>query len=287
MSGTVRAARLDESAATRILVIRAGGGRLLPDLRELWRYRELLMFLTWREISIRYKQAFLGLTWALIQPVVTLVVFTVIFGGLVRVPTGGIPYPVFGVVGLLPWQLFTNSVQRGSTSLVGNAGMLTKVYFPRLAMPVSSVLSSLVDFVVAGGVLAALFIYYRVPVSPRFLLVVPFSLLAIASSAMAAIWLSAANVLYRDVQYVVPFILQIFLYVSPVAYDVSSVPAGAARAAYALNPMVGVIQGFRSALLGTPLDTSSVLLSVVVTVVGLVLGLMFFRRVERVFADVV
>lgn len=274
-----------QSTLETLIVARPAWG--VPDIIDLWRNRELIGILTWRDISVRYKQALLGLTWAVIQPVVTMVVFSVIFGGVAKVPSDGVAYPLFSIAALVPWQLFANSIQRGSMSLVGNSSLLTKVYFPRLAMPLSSVLSSLVDFVVAAGVMAVVMLFYRVHVGVGVILIIPFTLLALMVSLAMAIWLSAINVLYRDVQHAVPFLLQVLLYLSPVAYSSRSVPSGWLRVLYSMNPMDGVIQGFRWALLGVPANPSAVATSVVLSALGLVSGLIYFRRVERVFADVV
>lgn len=255
-------------------------------LAELWRYRELVYFLTWRDILVRYKQAVLGVLWAVLQPVITMIVFSVIFGRLIGVSSGDIPYPVFSFVALLPWQLFAGAMQRSGTSLVASASLITKVYFPRLVIPLSSILGGLVDFCISFVVLIGLMAYYHIAPSWAALWIPAFVLLTLATSLAVGLWLSALNVLYRDVQYLIPFLVQLWMYLSPVVYPVTYI-TGPWRYVYALNPMVGVIQGFRWALVGGEPPDQLIAVSVVVVLVLLVSGLYYFRRMERVFADVV
>jgi lipopolysaccharide transport system permease protein len=256
-------------------------------LRELWEYRELLFFLTWRDILIRYKQAVLGAAWALLQPFLTMVVFTVIFGALVGVKSGPVPYALFTIAGLLPWNLFAGALQRSGTSLVSNSNLLTKVYFPRLVMPISGVITGLVDFLIGMCVLAAVMVYYGVTPTWYALLLPLFVILALITSLAVSLWLAALNVLYRDVQYIIPFIIQLGLFISPVIYSPTSVPAGPWRIIYGLNPMAGVLQGFRWALFGGAPPGGLLAIAVAVTTLILIGGFYYFRRMERMFADVV
>lgn len=259
-------------------------------LRELWEYRELLFFLTWRDVIVRYKQAVLGVMWAILQPVLTMIVFTVVFNRMLGVqsPSAGIPYEVFSFAGLLPWQFFAGALSRSSGSVVANASLLTKVYFPRLVMPLSGVLAGLVDFAISFLVLLALMGAYRVAPTWNIVFLPLFILLAIAAALGASLWLSALNVLYRDVQYVIPFLVQLWMFVSPVIYSASSVKSPILRVVFALNPMTVVISGFRWALLGEQATVDLYAwISIASVLVVLVGGLFYFKRMERVFADVV
>jgi lipopolysaccharide transport system permease protein len=255
-------------------------------------YRELVYFLTWRDIKVRYKQAALGVTWAIIQPVVQMIIFTVIFGRLAGLQTdSGVPqnwYPVFSFAALLPWQLFQGALQRAGISLVGNANLLTKIYFPRLIIPFSAVAAGLVDFGFSFLVLIGLMLYYRVPLTWNLAWLPAFILLALIAALAVGLWLSALNVQYRDVQHMIPFLLQAWMYASPVVYSIDMIPAdGPWRLIYGLNPMTGVIQGFRWALLGSSPPDRLMLISIVMVVVLLISGLFYFRRMERYFADMV
>jgi len=254
---------------------------------EFWAYRELLYFLVWRDIKVRYKQTALGAAWAILQPVLTMVVFTLFFGNLAKVPSDGIPYPLFSFTGLVPWTLFAYSLTESSGSLVSNQNLITKVYFPRLIIPLASVLSGLVDFAISFGVLLLLMLYYGV-VPTVYIWTVPlFVLLAIAAALSVGIWLSALNVEFRDVRYTIPFLTQLWMFVTPLAYASSLVPPRW-RIVYGLNPMAGVVEGFRWALLGRTAAPSVLLaISVAVVIVLLVGGTYYFRRMERTFADVV
>ena len=260
------------------------------NARELWAYRELLYFLTWRDILIRYKQAVLGVAWAILQPLLTMVVFTVVFNKALGVqsPSSDVPYAVFSFTGLLPWQFFAGALSRSGVSLVGNANLLTKVYFPRLVIPVAAVLGGLVDLGISFLVLLALMAAYGIAPTWHVVFLPLFVLLAFATAVAVSLWLSALNVLYRDVQYIIPFLVQLWMFVSPVIYPISSIPAGPLRVAFALNPMTGVIGGFRWALLGQQLPPGGYLwISIVVVAALLVGGVLYFKRMERVFADVV
>jgi len=270
-----------------ITYLQPAKGWLAVNFGELWRYRELIYFLTWRDIKVRYKQAVLGIAWAVLQPLLTVAIFTIIFGVLLKVPSQGLPYPLFALTALLPWQLFATSLQRSSISLVGNANLLTKIYFPRLAIPLSSVLASLVDFGVSFIILLGVMAYYRVWPGVNILWTIPIALLTLLTSLAVGLWLSALNVQYRDVQHMVPFIIQVWMYASPIVYPIETIPAGIWRWLYGLNPLVGVIQGFRWALLGGDPPDITMLISIGVVLVLLITGVYYFRRMEKTFADVV
>ncbi len=262
-------------------------GWLSLKLGDLWRYRELLYFLTWRDIKIRYKQTALGVAWAVLQPLITMVIFSVIFGQLAKLPSDGIPYPVFSYAALLPWGLFSGALQRAGTSLVTNANLITKVYFPRLVIPISAVAAGLMDFVISFVVLLGLMLFYHITPTWRIFTIPLFVLLAILTAMAVSLWLSALNVQYRDVQYMIPFLIQAWMYASPVAYSVGLVPTGIWRIIYGLNPLAGVIQGFRWALLGGNPPDELLAISVIIVFSLLVSGLFYFRRMEKTFADVV
>ena len=268
-------------------VIRPSRGWVSVDLPELWQYRELLLILTWRSIAVKYKQAFLGISWAVLQPLATMIIFTVIFGRFAKLPSDGIPSPLFTLAALLPWQLFSTALSNSGVSLVSNANLLTKVYFPRLLIPLSAILGGVIEFGISFILLMALMVVYRIPISWT-ILVLPFLMLYCLITALAVgIWVSAINVEYRDAQHILPFLVQIWLYASPVAYSASLVPRGMWRLIYGLNPMSGVIQGFRWALFGgaPPRDLLSV--SVGIVMLLLLVGLWNFKRMERVFADII
>jgi lipopolysaccharide transport system permease protein len=270
-----------------VILIRPRTGLHPIDAREIWRYRELLWFLALRDIKVRYKQAALGVTWALLQPLLTMVVFTVIFGRLARVPSDGVPYPVFAFCGLLPWGVFVYALSQSSTSLVQNQRLVTKVYFPRLVVPMAALVCGLVDLCVSLPVLLAMMLYYGVYPTASIATLPLFVLLALLTAIAIGVWLSALNALYRDVQYAIPFLTQIWLLVTPVAYPSSAVPP-AYRWLLGLNPMTGVVEGFRWALLGTARPDGTLLLgSLLAVLVLLTCGLFFFQRMEREIADVV
>jgi len=270
-----------------LTIIERSRGWTALHLKEIWDYRELLFFLTWRDIKVRYKQTVVGAAWAIIQPVFSMVVFSVLFGRLAKVPSDGIPYPLFTFTALLPWQLFAFALTQSSNSVVSSENLITKVYFPRLVVPVSSVLAGLLDFGIAFLILVLMMIYYGVKPTWAIAAVPLFVLLAIATALAAGLWLSALNVRYRDVRHTLTFLTQIWLLVTPVAYPVSLIPAKW-RPFYALNPMAGVVEGFRWALLGKAHPPLPVLL-VSTSVVALIIfgGLEYFRRMEKTFADIV
>lgn len=255
------------------------------NLKEVWEYRELLYFLAWRDIKVRYKQTILGVVWAVMQPVFTMIVFSVFFGWLVKVPSDGLPYPFFTLCALLPWQLFASSMTAASNSLVANQHLITKIAFPRLVIPFSAAVGSLLDFSIAFLVLLAMMIFYKIIPTIMMLTLPLFVLLTMAAALGIGTWLSSLNVKYRDVRHVLPFLTQVWMFSTPVVYSSSLVPESW-RLLYALNPMVGVIEGFRWALLGTDNDSGPMLLvSATVTLVLLLSGVCYFRREERTFAD--
>jgi lipopolysaccharide transport system permease protein len=268
-------------------VLEPSRGWFSLQLRDLWQYRELLYFLAWRDIKVRYKQSALGVAWVILQPILIMVVFSIFFGNFAQIPSDGFPYPIFTYVALLPWRLFAGSLSLAGTSLVMNQGLITKVYFPRLLVPLSAVFVGLVDFGIAFVVLLGLMTYYGIAPTVAIFTLPIFIMLAILTAFGVGLWLSALNVQYRDVQHIIPFLIQIWLFATPIAYPSSMVPEQW-RFLYGLNPMVGVIEGFRWALLGqtTSLNVSTII-SVVVTVLVLITGLIYFRRMERTFADVV
>jgi homopolymeric O-antigen transport system permease protein len=262
--------------------------RLVPlQLGELWEYRDLLFFLIWREVKVRYKQTVLGLLWAIIQPFFTMIIFTIVFSRFGRVPSDGLPYPVFAFCALLPWQLFAFALSEASNSVVANQRLITKVYFPRLIIPIATVGVGIVDFAVASVVLGGMMAYYRILPGAGLWTLPVWTLLAVLTALAAGLWLSALNVKYRDVRYTITFLTQIWLFATPVAYSSSIVPAGW-RTLYGLNPMVGVVEGFRWALVGGRMPVTAMTMVSLVTIgVFLGSGLFYFRRMERTFADVV
>jgi lipopolysaccharide transport system permease protein len=267
--------------------IRPSRGWSLPDPAEVWAYRELVYTLTWRDLKVRYKQTLLGATWAVLQPLLAMAIFTVIFGWLADLPSDGIPYPIFVYAALVPWTYFANSLAQVSQCLVSHQHIVLKVYFPRLVLPVSGVLSGVVDFLLAFAVLLAMMGFYGVPLTLRVLWTPLFLLLAMATALGAGLWLSALNVLYRDVRFVVPFLTQIWMFASPIIYSTSMIPERW-RPLYALNPMAGVVEGFRWMLLdAAPPDPSTIAASSAALLVVVLGGLLFFRRVERTLADLV
>jgi lipopolysaccharide transport system permease protein len=256
------------------------------ELADLWRYRELLLLLTWRDIKVRYAQTVLGAAWAVIQPLLTMIIFSVIFGQLAKLPSDGVPYPIFTYTALLPWQLFAFSLTNSSNSLVMSEKLISKVYFPRLIIPIASVLPALVDFAISFMVLAGMMLYYQIPLTVRALSLPLFLLLAVMSALAVGLWLSALNVEYRDIRYVVPFLTLFWQYSTPVAYSATLIPEQW-RLLYGLNPMTGVVEGFRWALLGTGRVDGMIWVSVAIIFILLVSGLAYFKRMEATFADVI
>ena len=278
---------LKNMAEVPMIILGPSKGWTSLKLQELWEYRELLYFLTWRDVKVRYKQAALGVSWAVIQPLMTMVVFSLIFGQLAKLPSDGIPYPIFSYSALLPWQLFSGALARAGTSLVGNANLLTKVYFPRLIIPLSAITAALIDFAISFLVLLGLMLYYAIVPSWSILLLPIFVLFAILTVLGVGLWLSALNVQYRDVQHMIPFLVQIWMFASPVAYSATLIPKGAWRIVYGLNPMAGIIQGFRWVLLNGKPPDELMIVSVIMVGVLLVSGLFYFKHMENTFADIV
>ena len=274
-------------ASTKELVIEAGRTEK-QYWKDLWRYRELFYFLAWRDILVRYKQTAIGITWALIRPFLTMVVFTVVFGQLAKLPDQGVPYPILVFAGMLPWQFFSNALGECSNSLVGNANLISKVYFPRLIVPTSAVIVSFVDFLISGMILLGLMAYYSFVPDWRILTLPIFVLIAFAASMGVGLWLAALTVQYRDFRFVVPFIIQFGLYISPVGFSSSIVPQKW-RLLYSINPIVGVIDGFRWAILGGEfsLYLPGFILSLALVFLFLWSGIWYFRKMERTFADVI
>jgi lipopolysaccharide transport system permease protein len=277
-----------EQPREEVLVLRPTRGWGNLDLKEVWLYRELVYFLTWRDLKVRYKQTLLGAAWAVIQPVVTMVVFSIFFDRLLKVPSDNIPYPIFSYTALLPWGVFSKALTDAGRSLVLNRTMITKVYFPRLIVPLASVLASVVDFAIAFVILLVMMGYYHIMPRAAALWALPFLLiLSLVTALGVGLWLSALNVLYRDIGYILPFLTQLWFYVTPIVYPSSKVPARW-QMIYALNPLVGVVEGFRWALLRA--DTAPglmVAISALIALLLLVSGLFYFRRMERTFADMV
>ena len=271
------------------IYIKPTKGLAALNLGDLWRYRELIYFMIWRDVKVRYKQTMLGATWAIIQPVLTMIVFTFLFGRIAKLPTdGNIPYPIFSYTALLPWNLFVNALNQASRSLTSNQNMVSKIYFPRLVLPLASILSGLVDFVIAFIILIGLMIYYHVMPSINVIWALPlFLLLAIVAALGVALWLSAINVQYRDVNYALPFMTQFWLFATPVAYS-SQLISPKWQLVYSLNPMAGVVNGFRWALLGVGNGPDAGLwISVAIAILILIGGLFYFRNMEKTFADTI
>jgi lipopolysaccharide transport system permease protein len=269
------------------LQIKPSHGFVPIKVRELWEYRELLHFLIWRDIKVRYKQTALGVLWAIIQPVLTMVVFSIFFGKLGKLSSDGIPYPIFAFAALVPWTLFSNGLTQATNSLVASSNLIKKVYFPRLIIPIATVLAGIIDFLLAFAVLLLLMFYYGITPTINTLWLPVFLLMTVIASLAVSLWLSALNVEYRDIRYVIPFLTQIWLFATPIAYSSSLLPEPW-RTIYGLNPMVGVVEGFRWALLGT--NTQPGIMAIVSAVVALILlisGAFYFRRMERTFADII
>ena len=278
-------------AEAPVLIIQPARGWISLQLRDLWHYRELLYFLVWRDIKVRYKQTALGVAWIILQPTLSMVVFSLLFGVLLKVPSGDAPYPIFAYAALLPWNYFAGALNRASTSVVNSAHLITKVYFPRLVIPLAGVLSGLVDFAIAFLVLVGLLIYYQVTPTWAAVLLPGFLLLAMLTALGFGLWLAALNVRYRDINYLIPFLVQVWMYATPVIYGTTLIPERF-RFLISLNPMAGVTEGFRWALLGARLGDARppdmlFVVSIALTLVVLLSGLVFFRNTERTFADLV
>jgi lipopolysaccharide transport system permease protein len=269
-----------------VIIIRPADGWIPIDLKELWEYRELLLTFISRDIKVRYKQTALGAAWAVMQPLFMMVVFTLAFGRLAKIPSDGLPYPLFSYIALLPWMLFSEGIVRSTRSMIANSHIMTKAYFPRLVLPISGVLSPMIDFMIAFIILLGMMLYYGFVPTINILFLPAFIVLAIATSLGVGLWFSALNVQYRDFQYTVPFLIQLWLFASPVVYPSSLLPEPY-NLLLGLNPMAGVIEGFRWAMLGTAPPGILTLISVLVVLIILVSGAFYFRRMEKIFADVV
>jgi lipopolysaccharide transport system permease protein len=277
----------EDAGKTSVVVIQPTRGLFCLDLNGIWHYRELLYFLIWRDIKVRYKQTVIGTGWAIFQPLMTMVIFTVVFGHFAKVPSDGLPYPIFAYTALLPWNYFAQAISRSGISLVGNANLISKVYFPRLIVPLSAAVAPLVDFVVAFVVLLGMMAWFGIVPTWHALTIPLFLFIALVAALAVGLWLSALNVKYRDVGYAIPFLIQFWMYASPVAYPVSLVP-DKWRPLYSLNPMAGVIEGFRWALLkqASP-DLGVMLMSAVMIMALLFGGIVYFGQTEETFADIV
>lgn len=257
-------------------------------LGDLWEYRELVYFLTWRDVKVRYKQTVLGAAWAILQPFLTMLVFSLFFGRLAKMPSDGVPYPIFAFAALVPWSFFANGLTQSSNSLVGSANLITKVYFPRLAVPVATILSGAIDFLLAFVVLVGMMLYYRIAPSPNVVWLPVFMLLALLAALGTGLWLSAMNVQFRDVRYTVPFLTQFWMFATPIAYPISLLKETWQQTVFGLNPMVGAVEGFRWAIFGTrEAPIAVVAVSFASAAALLVSGALYFRRMERTFADIV
>jgi lipopolysaccharide transport system permease protein len=269
------------------LIIRPRKGWAFPDLREVWEYRELVYFFAWRDVKVRYKQTVLGAGWAVIQPFFTMIVFTIFFGNLAKIPSEGVPYPIFSYAALVPWTYFGNALTQSSSSMVTNRQIITRVYFPRIIIPIGVMLSGLVDFSISFLVLLGMMVYYQIIPTVAIMFLPLLVLLSMATALGVGLWLSALNALYRDVQYVVPFLVQFWLFATPIAYPSTLVPEFW-RPILGLNPMAGVVEGFRLALLGSQVDVGLMFyVSLALVAFILVGGLLYFNRMERIFADMV
>jgi lipopolysaccharide transport system permease protein len=283
----VAGGQLTQQEKVPVTVIRPSRGWVSLNLRDLWEYRELLYFLTWRDIKVRYKQTVLGAAWAIIQPFFTMVVFSLFFGKLAKMPSDEIPYPIFSYAALVPWTFFANGLSQSSTSLVASANLIKKVYFPRLVVPISAVISGGVDFVLAFVVLLGMMVFYGIVPTGAVVWLPLLLLLALVTSLGVGLWLTAMNVQFRDVRYAVPFLVQAWMFATPIAYP-SSLLDEPWRTLYGINPMAGVVEGFRWALLGTETAPGPIIIVSASVAVGLLVsGVFYFRRMEKTFADVV
>lgn len=287
MSSITEQPEMVDSSHAPVTIIEPSSGRVRVALQELWNYKELVYFLTWREVKVRYKQTAIGAAWAILQPLLSMLVFTIFFGRLAKIPSDGVPYALFCLAGLAPWTFFSNGLSQSTLSLVSNSHLLKKVYFPRLIIPISTILSGLLDLSLTIFFLLLLTLYYRIPFTPKILSLPLFILLTLITALGVGLWLSALNVKYRDVRYVVPFLTQFWMFATPIVYS-STLLQEPWRTLYGLNPMVGVVEGFRWCLLNTGTRPGPmVAISSAVSLVALASGLLYFRRAEKTFADIV
>ncbi len=270
------------------VIIQPVKGLVALNLRDLWIYRELVYFLTWRDLKVRYKQSVLGVLWAIIKPFLAMVVFTIFFGNLAKLPSDGLPYPIWSYTGLLPWEFFAAALSVSARSMLTSGNMVSKIYFPRIIVPLASVFANLVDFLIAFVILIGMMIFYHITPTINMLWLPAFMLLSVITALGVGLWFSALLVMYRDINYMLPFITQIWMFISPVVYASSVVPEKW-RVLYSLNPMAGVVEGFRWALLGTQQSISPLMIAIssVIALTLFISGLFFFRRMERVFADMI
>lgn len=273
---------------TETVIIKPVKGWVPLNLKDLWIYRELVFFLTWRDLKVRYKQSVLGVLWAVLKPVMSMVVFTIFFGNLAKIPSDNVPYAIFSIVATVPWQFFSSALTVSTRSMLTSGGMVSKIYFPRIIVPLSSILANLVDFLIAFVIVICMMFFYQIVPSLNMLWLPAFLLLAMITALGVGLWFSALLVMYRDIGYLLPFITELWMFVSPVVYSSSSVPEKW-RFLYSLNPMAGVIEGFRWALLGTQQSISlgMIAISSGIALLILISGLFFFRRMERIFADMI
>jgi homopolymeric O-antigen transport system permease protein len=278
---------IPQGAQAPAIVIDPVDSHIRLDLKDLWHYRELLYFMIWRDVKVRYKQTAIGASWALFQPVMTMVIFTVVFGYFARLPSDGLPYPIFAYTALLPWTYFSQALTRSAGSLVSNANLISKIYFPRLIIPLAAALSPLLDFGLTFLVLLGMMVWFGIIPTWALLMLPFFLLLAVMTALAGGLWLTALDVQYRDIGLIVPFFIQLWMFASPVAYPVSLVPERW-QLLYGLNPLVGVIEGFRWAILGKgSVNFELIAISILVVVVALLSGLIYFKRTERTFADII
>jgi lipopolysaccharide transport system permease protein len=279
---------LESSHLPELVTIKPVKGWVPLNLKDLWHYRELVYFLTWRDLKVRYKQSVLGVLWALLKPFMNMVVFTIFFGQLAKIPSDGIPYPIFSYTGLLPWGFFAAALEVSARSMLQSGGMVSKIYFPRIIVPLSSVFANLVDFLIAFTILIGMMFYYQITPTINTLWLPVFILLAMITAIGVGLWFSALLVMYRDINYMLPFITEIWKFVSPVVYSATMIPEKW-QWLYSINPMAGVVSGFRWALLGQPetISFSSLAISGAISLIIFISGLYFFRRMERIFADMI
>jgi lipopolysaccharide transport system permease protein len=269
-----------------LVTIESSNAWKVVDVRDVWAHRELLYFLIWRDVKVRYKQTLLGAAWAIIQPLFTMLIFTLIFSKVAQIDSNGIPYPIFAYAGLLPWTFFANSINHSGNSMVSNSHLITKVYFPRIIIPVAAVGAGLVDFAVAFVMLLVLMIYYRIQLTANLLMLPALIALTTLLAIGVGSWLSAINVKYRDVKFALPFLVQIWMYLSPIAYPITVIPQRW-RLLYSLNPVTGIIEGYRSAFFGRPFDWTSLGISLAITMVLIGYAAYEFRKLEKGFADII
>lgn len=269
-----------------VVLIEAGRVWKSLNLREFWQYRELLYFLVWRDVKIRYKQTFLGVAWAILQPVLATVIFTVFFGRIAGIPSDNLPYPLFAFAGFLPWTFFSNAVTASGNSLVGSSHLITKVYFPRLVIPVAAVCAGIVDFLIAFAILVLMMFWYQTGFSIQIFMLLPLMFLTLTLAVGVGIFMSALNVKYRDIRFALPFLMQIWMFVTPIIYPTSLVPEKW-RLLLAINPLVGVIEGFRAALFGGKFDWKLIIISFLISILILAISVVIFRRMEKEFADII